>query len=263
MKLPGTDVRDEELEEIRLLEAEGVISADVEEKVSLFLRKVKAGKGFLETTLQDKTKFRQRIAEALRSTNDNFAATMSRLYQEILAAIPTVKEDMAEIIRLFQTADRVVGLIDDVESQQSRRIPSLNVKGRQITRTIEGLEEAEKRQIRAKHKSLKLVTLMLVQARGHANAALSSLNTAFSNYRRAKTLSATRGTRRIAANFIVQVERYLQMAKDPLETAGKELKAAKSTLHGFKNYLRIPERESQKALTYEQLIGKLVGELGI
>jgi len=66
MALLGTDVKDEDLEVIRLLEAEEAISAYVEQKIADLLEKVSAGKSFLDALLQDKGKFRQKIVVALR-----------------------------------------------------------------------------------------------------------------------------------------------------------------------------------------------------
>jgi len=262
--LPGTDVKDEELEQIRLLEAEEAISADVEGKIKVFHGKVKAGINFLDTFLEDLPNFRKRIIQDLRSPKNEFLLTMQRLSGELSNGVQTVNEVINEIMKLFQISKRVIQLIDHVESKQSSRVPSLNIKGRKITKKAQDLEESEKRQIRTKSNSLRIVVSALLVSNRSVGIAVYRLTFVATNYYQAQRRIGynTDSSHSFASRRIIQIETNMREAKSHLSSAEDNLETAQIAITRFKDYLRTPKKESKQALEYERLIGRLNKILG-
>lgn len=260
MGLLGTDVKKEELEEIRLLEAERAISSYAEKKIDSLLEKTNATKDFLANLLVNDTSLNEKIVNAIRSSEDDFIIPLQRLISELRTSMSVLDEDRNEINRLFELGRRVMSLINDVESKQSKKSQFLTIKGKKVVEQVKKLEEAEKRQILTKFRSLAVILTNLLEAGRAVYGTIKNLQTAVGEYMEAKKLLReveNEVTQRLAAKHIANMKNELRNAKNELVSANVALGNAKMIIEKFKDYLNTAEKESEDALLYEQALANM------
>ena len=253
MKLPGTDTTAEEIEAIRLLESEKVLSADAEEKLAQLHEKVKLGVQFMQKLDEDKKRFNEWIGQELATGQGDMLPTLSRLKGTLNSPAAEFDAAVSDVEQLIADADKVLELVNDV-SKKERRF-SFSIKGRSAIKHWHSLDEAEKRQIRTNIVSLGVVQYLLSTSKSRMQNIGTLINLAMTSFNSAKQVATI--SKRALLQFIQDFIKELNGIRANLEALDKSLSAAGTFIARFKSYLGLEEKESEMGKAYAAYLLKV------
>jgi hypothetical protein len=239
----GTDVREEELEVIRTLKSEEVLSDEADKNLRRVASVVENAFNFLNTVVNDRDAFLQRL-----QSHGDFSETIKNLTDQLSSLEPLLKIVNGELKELSGKGIRVAYLIKDVVEKQRRMIPSFNLRGRAVIKRIEVLETSEINEINIKVVSLELCSNFLDGASNRRRTVLDHLRT------------AKRGHDALSQNPAVanMVFSSLSRARQLLSEMNTQISNADGLIIRFKSYLDIAGKQSEEeAKAFEELIAKL------
>lgn len=247
--LPGTDVEKEEIDEIHLLEAEKVLSADAETKLNDLHDKVKRAVGFFQKLEGEKDQFNKLIGQELATGKGDLIPTLLNLKTELIA--PGAAFDIAsqDVRQLIASAGRVADLMNDVSRKEGRF--QINIRGRGTLKHWHNLNEAEKRQISRNLVSLGVVEQLLSSSRSSMIGVVTLIDMAMLSFGRAKEFATgPASSKALLLRMVSDFIKELTALKNRLEMLERTLNSARVFIERFKAYLNLEEKESAQAKAY-------------
>ena len=257
-------IKEEELEEIRLLKADGAVSEDALENINALLNLVDvARKQIIVIDARDPVKFAKNFLQDSKE-NGKFHQLIQILETELQNADAELDEERERIERLSSISAKIVNVMERLSSQESFLLKLPVVLGRGIIKKLKNMDDKEKRQLQAKAKSFKFliswlnfikvnlrdlsysVPFYIYSVASHGKSARESYGRASGSY---DNLGKARELQRITEAFL-KSDRILQDVE-------MYLTAIKEFLNHFKDYLNKTSADNIAALQFEQMLVRL------
>jgi len=257
-------IKEEELEEIRLLKADEAVNEEALKKIDALLSLVKAArKQIIEIDASDPAKFTKNFLQDSKE-GGKFQQLIQILETELQNADAELDEEHERIERLSGISARIVNVMEQISSQESSLLKLPSVRGRGIINKLKKMNDEEKRQLRAKAKAFNIFIFWLNSIKaslrdlsysvpGYMYSVAYHGKLARESYESALTRSSNAGIARELKNMnkaFLESDKILHDVKSRLTTI-------KNFLELFRHYLNKTFAESRHALEFEQMLERL------
>tara|TARA_Y100000310_G_C20588796_1_gene766867 strand:- start:465 stop:1253 length:789 start_codon:yes stop_codon:yes gene_type:complete len=246
------DATEEDLEVIRLLKVDEVLSKEARVVIVRLKESVKNLKELLPLLLKP---------ENIMNLPNKLPKAIGELSPAIkINNTPVDMFDLEEqrLNQISYTSLNIIRLISDAEKKDKQKLRlDIGNKRKMINKIIK-MEEKEIRQIKANSHTILSVFHFLQNARAYRNIIVRELNGAIENFHKANNIMQKKPSnmeRRMANGFTSSMKDCILRAKQSTDALFKILEGIFKIIRHFENYLELVEKESKATLTYEKMMG--------